>query len=1332
MNKSEKVMARIESYKDHFSYAKQYYYEKKYEDANQRFRKAAEAYMKIYIYNRFGDINGEGILNGELDGQLNSIPNPQKLTLEDMLDLNRQYKFLPLNNIWARIKDLQTNGNTNSHDNDVDPEQRKGDCELCFSQSIELARVLYKDLGEDLPKIFSRSKDISNLISTNIPDCWNELYNFVENFSNRFKYILVAPEDTKNSTKEALSIMANVNWSIIIDFDKSTKETGLYKSFMPEVEKTAVPLLITQINDANLASKASKGTVNWIFAKGLTSIPATIPSDFKSWRGMKYHKFISKIFKESNKQSLSRLFLVFVDTEMSYFDEILRTLDDADEIENDMVKIAYCSTNIDLYNDAQKSLENFDFEYKCFQLSLPELISGVSTITQKANGSGMAVLIPVRTQENQITIKDVSPLYSKLLDSGISIIHQNIGLFEYMTPNEMPSFYKGDKISWAELAAGVDVSRKKFNDICTKIKNLADNSKQSTQFDLYHQPGSGGTTLATRIAYELRNAYPVVVISRFDRNETYDKLSQLASFANRSMIAFVETSDVKLSDIEELRKKLNKNKKIVIFVVIRRSVKRQKDTSSPYLSFLSDKLYDQEEKTRFLAITNQYCKDRKIIEDLRSTPVSESEVINYALAVSTETTYSKSRLYSYVKEYIDLMPKNIEDFVVYVCLVYYYSQKSVSQLLFRKVLKEDLNENLRINKDVHIQKLLVQECENGLPTDYWRPRFSIFAEIVLKVVLGHGNIDDSWKDQLPIFSKGLIDVIKESNQYLVEDTRQLISGVFFDRGHEDVLGIDSAWSNIASSTDLFAQIIRDMGDKTAEQKNILQLIADTFPNEPHYWAHLGRFVFEMAKDPEEYNEALDDIKKAFDEGGDTDPKILHIAGMCLRRKVEYFYRNKIEIDLPQLKELTEDSKRYFEQSRDKASGNIYAYVSEIQLLVCVLDYGMQLSRLSSFREFLLEPSNAWFLEQYETLNELIDDANLLLQQLEQLGKTKKVIESRGKIDLADSKSKSFIGDYKTSLPFLEKLVEQSTRDLRPRLRIVYVRSLLLSKVNGDKRRYKEGWKRLSSPEESKVQDFLVANIRQNPGDVYSLKMWFDFVRYSNIVIPNEELVSMLSIMYDNSPDMSLAKEQSAYYLMILKSIDLIKKGYSIISDPYDEIKKYKDVCRQCSTYDKYAYEWLLDLNGIKGILHYKDKAESTVLIELSGTITSITNQQQGTVTLDCGLEAFFVPVIGHFNKDTDISAKVLFKLGFRHDGLAAYEVHRVGEEFVSENEEIAPPTQIEELEDVTIEEEQCAKQEESDDFLHYGMPSRNSGPKIIGTIDLSKFSRKQDHRDKYL
>jgi hypothetical protein len=1310
-----KVIASKEAFLEHFKKALSLYEKEEWEDALERFRKAAEAFMKIYIFLHFGDELGQDILDGKKDFQNNPLPSPHNiLMLNDMFDLQAQVRFWSISqysNYYSRVKDLQRKGNSFSHDNN-DKEPLIRFATLCKSQVIELAHGLYSDLGENLPQVFKIESEHNDFECT-LSD-WKDFYDFTEEFENRCRYILVAPKEYNNCSIEALGILRKIKWSTIVDFNPRTKVEGLYKSFGKEVDEKCIPLMITQFRERNIASNSSGNTINWIFANGLNTVPETVTIDFRSWRSKKYHKLISNVIEDSNRNSISRLCIVIVNIEIDYLAEIVRELADIDGIENDLIRIAYCSSNIELRKEVEAQLQNFDFNSHVFNLSISELVSGIASVT-KHEESGNIIFIPGKTKDKEDELLDATDKYSRLFDLGIHIVHQNIADTCEETALPIPNFFSGCRITWRELAEEVDVSRDLFEELKLKITGLLDNSKQSVKFDLFHQPGAGGTTISLRLAYSLRGKYPTIILTSYDKTKSYDKLSELISIVNMPVLAISEASDIRENDVRDLILRCNKRKQVVVFLVIKRELKRQKKSSGSLSMSLTDKIRGNDEKARFISKLKLYTNKSETIRALEDLPVTSSEVIDYALALS-QGTYSKSKLSDYVKEYLNQLPDDQIRFVSFVCLIYHYSQLRVSQLLFRKMFKQNLDEFLRTNGEKYILKILVQESENGEATEYWRPRFSIFAEIALHILLGDGTDNETWKDKLPLYAKDLITVIKENNPSLVDESKRLLTNVFLERGNEDFLGVESDWNSIVFN-EQFSMLLKDIGEKADEQKNILLLLANSFPRESHFWAHLGRFVYEKAESSLEYKEAIDYIERAFSEGGNIDYNIQHIAGMCFRREIEYYKRNNQELPFDELEELTEKSKCYFEKSREIQPTNIYAYISEVQLLSCVLEYGMFLSKHNDFRQFLLDADYSWFLEQYEIMNELIDDANIVLQQQEQLGESMRVMRSRSMLRLKESQSKSYMGDYQTSLPMISKLIEKSPREQRPRLRTTYVRSLLLSKVQGDKTKLTEAWAKLSDNECRIVNDYLTTNVKQDSSNIYSLRLWFDFVRYSKYEINDNEIISRLTMMYENSQERSLNRGQAAYYLMILKSIQLIKQGFSIIERPFDEIKKFREECQRISSYDKYSYEWLQDLSGIKGIVNYRQKGEKTVLMDFSGTITDVFSPQQGTIRLDCGLDAFFWPIHGNFSRDKDVSEKVLFKIGFRHDGLAAYDVHRENEIVTINNTQEEIPAEIETLQQ---------NDEDKEKVEIYKTDSEHAlakGPVILGKIDLNSLTR---------
>ena len=50
-----------------------------------------------------------------------------------------------------------------------------------------------------------------------------------------------------------------------------------------------------------------------------------------------------------------------------------------------------------------------------------------------------------------------------------------------------------------------------------------------------------------------------------------------------------------------------------------------------------------------------------------------------------------------------------------------------------------------------------------------------------------------------------------------------------------------------------------------------------------------------------------------------------------RRLLEYYKRENVKLEFEDIKDLTEEARGYFKESRRLNSKNIYAYISEIQI-----------------------------------------------------------------------------------------------------------------------------------------------------------------------------------------------------------------------------------------------------------------------------------------------------------------------------------------------------------------------------------------------------------------
>ena len=1148
----------------------------------------------------------------------------------------------------------------------------------------------------------------------------------INGFNKNDRYILIAPRSTDDIPEDLLRTLSGIRWSVVIDFNNRTKdEGGLYHSMLPEIDDNCVPLTIQNKNSYTLVSKGIHGETNWIFANGLSTLTGTTTYTIKEWIGKKYHQFIISILKEFCKKSTSAIHIISLFDNIDYLGEIIRRFDDIESAETDLVTFNIVTENKELSNKFNE-LDRYGFPIRVFNFSPTRLLSALVGYSKEIKSQ--SIIVPSVHSDGKCEWVDISDIYSKLASGGIMVVHNNVALEESTEVAATPSFFKGTTISWKELEVRVDVERNIYDSLKRKIKARLLGRQQSQKFTIYHLAGAGGTSVGRRLAYDFKDEIPTILINENNKTKTAELLEILSIRVDCPILAIMESS--KVSDIDDLISACNVRKRIVVFVLIKRTFNKPQHPNSEFSEFIYDKMSDWQEKDRFLYKVKLYNKGSQNISWLENTPFTQCEVLDFALSIA-EKDYDKKALQRYVKIYLDLLPSPLRNFVAFISLIYHYGQLPVPDIIFRKTFvteseKMGLSEYCRSrqNEVMYLQKLVINDNGSEEGDRLWRPRYAVFSELLLNELLGSGE-PNSWKDSLPEWSRLLIRTIKDNYEYLTEDIRKILVSVFLEREKMDLLGQEETWS-ARGAQEKFSQLIDDMSYSIEDQKSILKLLAESFPEESHFWGHLARFCYENADTIREFDEALGYIEIAFEKDGQNDYNLLHIAGMCYRRKIEFYHRKQEVLAQEEIESLANDSKMYFQKSRRINPQNIYAYTSEVQLLTIVIEYGKSLSKYETYAQFLYSQGNGWYLEQYEQLNDLIDELRSLIDQTQTLGMTNRINKSKAMLALSENKAWEYVGKYVESLQSIKSHMINADRSSLPRLRLMYVRTLLLSKVKGKKDNQNKAWALLKAHELKEVENYLNQNVQQDSKNVYSLRLWMQFVRYSNINTPIEEIKSRLNVMYKNSIDYPMARLESAYFLYILNVFELIKENDTLNDRKIQEARLWIERCKELSSYDKYPYEWLSHLNDISGIISSRNKTEETQLVRITGTILEIKSAQQGIIRLDCGLDAFFAPKEDYI-KGRSETLPVSFVVSFRHDGLAAYFVRRLdGLDVSSEDSNITVDVTsgnnvIEEIDTTFVEKEHYPEKTELFETSKLEMPKL----KILGKVDIKDDGKKR-------
>lgn len=1327
---SPRINEKIEAYVNHCMMGVYFLSENHFEESANKFRMSGEAFMKMIIYHHKGDVDGHEVVMGrsEVDGTPKPMPHTQ-LSFWELQQITHSDNAWIGNNVDKLLNQIRNIGNENSHDKNtpVSAIILKEDVEKCLKASEQLTCEMFNFIGQSIPDQLTQAyKD--GFVAEDIIDeiRQRDLDSFLDSvngFDKTDRYILISPFKTPNITEQQLSSLKGVSWSVIVDFNIRTKEAGgLYHAMLPDIEGRCVPITIHSKDDPSIISKGINGNVNWIFANGLNTLSGTVAADIKAWYGLRYNQLLKVMLREFCKKSLNRVHVICLLEETDYVEEIVHIFNDIEFAERDLVTFNFISRNEE-FRKRILGLSKYGFGINCYSFNVTSFLSMLEDY--RSADDIHSILVPARDTNNENTQVDMSDLYGKLMSNGILLVHKTIGEEKNEVIASTPKFYFGETITWRELECGIDVKRAKYKELQDKVIRLLQ-GRQSQKFNLYHYAGAGGSTISRRLAYDMRTSIPTMIISLYKRGQTFTHIDLVCSRVQRPVLAIVEASMV--GSIDELIAECNAKKRIIIFVYVERTLKKPKTYRQEYVELVSDKMRDADEKSLFMYKVQLYNSQSPNLQSLENTPFAQSEVIDFALSIA-EQDYKKENLRSYVAHYTEKVSEPMAEFLAYVAMIYHYAQKPVSDVIFRKVFvtkngKTGLDEYLRSNPDEkdYMHKLLVVETGESSQDRFWRPRFSIFAEVILETLLG-GKYPDKWKNCLPEWARKLIRTIKENNEFLVDEVHDILKAVYLERDKEDMLGFEEQWEARGAS-EKFSQILEDLMIQD-EQELVLKKLVEAYPGDSHFWGHLARFCYENASTPREFEVAAGYIEKAFSvSAGGNDYTLLHIAGMCQRRRIEYYNRNSIEIGFDDLKSIVAASKQYFSESRSIYPKNIHAYMSEIQLLVIVIEYGKSLSKYDKYSQFITAPENEWYFDQYQEMNNLMDELHTLVEQTQTLGVTKKIARTSEMLVNSESRVNEYIGNYKEALTIIRNHINSSDRLMKPRLRMMYVRTLLLSKVDGDHKRILDAWGLLSETEQAEVKRYLNQNVEQDSGDVYSMRLWLQAVRYGGVSSSIGEVKSRLKAMYNNAQDYPMARLEAAYYLFVFNAFELIKEKDPGSTQKIKEVGDWLAQCMGLSPNDKHVLEWLKHLNGIDGIVNNQYKPEFESMIRVSGTIVTIKSNMQGEIRLTCGLNAFFTPSIGNFIRGKDETTPVTMNIGFRHDGLIAFRVARINEKPHESHEEEDVKSLVPVIvEDVEIVDDTLEKEGEKVE-IYRPEAKRIQEFKVVGKIDLDKLKRK--------
>lgn len=464
----------------------------------------------------------------------------------------------------------------------------------------------------------------------------------------------------------------------------------------------------------------------------------------------------------------------------------------------------------------------------------------------------------------------------------------------------------------------------------------------------------------------------------------------------------------------------------------------------------------------------------------------------------------------------------------------------------------------------------------------------------------------------------------------------LLKRLFVLRDNQELLGKEFV--------NKFSQLIEDIPSEAGRLQILLHLV-NLFPQEAHFWGHLARFYSTVQKQPAD---AIQAVNKAI-ELSPNDPLLYHMKGMCRRSQIYSIidqWKNRMDCPVDkveELKKLVHETSSQFGIVRKLDSTNVHGYISHIQCLIRVIDFGFSISGKDSRAEFLVSPSARWYQEIFDLAEDLLENADRIREG-----------EKRGPyIEDCEMKLAELYGDYSRVLEGWNNLLIR--QDIyRPPIRRQVVRTYVAKHSNG--------WDDLEPREIERIIQLLEENILEEPASSKNIRLWFQAARRSSI--QNIDSAIERRTYWRANTD-QLDAVYFLYILYVLKSLD----GSTLATT------NAQDLIRECSQKARslrnrnYCFEWYGKKNGLKKLVHHSqlgdrdeesDFKNNEHLSLIRGRITKIIGPEAGQIELSSGLMAFFIPARGKkqggYLKGRDENQIVDLYLGFSYDGLRARNV----------------------------------------------------------------------------
>lgn len=764
------------------------------------------------------------------------------------------------------------------------------------------------------------------------------------------QYILVT-DALPTDDLEYFSLLRGVSWKMVLDFDPMSEEKGFYHKFTSKDGQANLVSMITpaelkKSTTSNLLRQIDPQKVQWLFVNGRYSDTEGSAQSFSDWEATSV-KHITRLFvccsdpdKFDKQKPVVCLILPFKQTTLPYLEVTLSRLN-----ENfDEYRLKFVSFKHKLCHLISKTFEvrHFDLSPKQVSQGLSEILSSSTTHEHRMPSSQAGV--PAKLSQNEfLYLKE----HLQILFDGCEDLPEfsnDPGEKDNFFEQHRRSFISGNQISLVSLYDNHDARREIGTDIRSHVQRLLDQGlTRSLIVEIRHSPGTGGSTIARRVMWDLHKSYPCALLEISSSRHYFDEDNALSNiFADRitALEEICGTSPVILIDgqqsgiIEGLSNKLvrmlcNKGKRALLLRCQHGSKASKRATQESlnvhHVFGVNVKLEDS------TADLNEFQSKYKeyIAQSLHGNQRPNlCRVFHFPLLSMMEEFRPKLR--KIIADTLDEMGGVQQSIALVVAFLQKYANHATPALLLYEAFKDYIlvsTEKTTTNEDIN--QLFTEHLLNLMvPTKPLRPRVRssalktapefytlqhpLVADLVLRKVFRAQKCDLFGVVrrflQFPIYQhECFLPLFEELFLYNKYGRKQKFSILF-----EELKGFNS---------ELAAQIFCEAAVKT---------------NDATIFANAARFL--AKKEPPSFSEAKDVIQQAFQANNSKMRlrSLYHTKGVVLYIAMKHNINSGEVKDLQTLEDLASEVLKAFHEARNFPPTYPHPLIGEVELwLACI-------------------------------------------------------------------------------------------------------------------------------------------------------------------------------------------------------------------------------------------------------------------------------------------------------------------------------------------------------------------------------------------------------------